>query len=89
MICNTLQAGGTVSVSENWGQRGGRGVGGGQKTSAMFAEYWLGRVPGGAASLLLTQACGVYDFQRLLQVTQRAHILRHDRQAERLAQSSP
>lgn len=60
-----------------------------QKTSAMFAEYWLGRAPGGAASLLLTQACGVYDFQRLLQVTQRAHILHHDRQAERLAQSSP
>lgn len=71
-------------------ERRGRGRGAGeQKTSAMFAEYWLGRVPGGAASLLLTQACGVYDFQRLLQVTQRAHILHHDRQAERLAQSSP
>lgn len=47
------------------------GAGGASKNKCNVAESWLGRVPGGAASLWLTQACAVYDFQRLLQVTQR------------------
>lgn len=56
------------------------------KTSEVFAEYRLGWVSVDAASLVLTQACRVYDFHCLRRVTQSSHILHRDRQAK---QSSP